>query len=268
MYCVFLLLQSKCSTSSKGVQILRKSFILLCIFLQTYLCKTLDYKTTVSSVHLQMLGMADKASDPGSVSIIMEDSVCNGGPQLQEAPLLTHLKKVENHITEAQRFSHLPKRTAVDLEFRDLSYTIREGPWWKKQGQKIINYPYRLEPINIIQVMVCSYFLNIYFIWADAFNKCDLQIRDLSIFTTSAAKPGNNKEKWLFNNASCHNHKHEMEKERNKEAIQYMYRERQMFQEIKLGLNIDLKLCLSVLYMEYITKANRTFKRLARNKIV
>uniref|UniRef100_A0A673L314 ATP-binding cassette sub-family G member 4-like n=1 Tax=Sinocyclocheilus rhinocerous TaxID=307959 RepID=A0A673L314_9TELE len=76
-----------------------------------------------------------KTSDLGSVSITMEDSLCNGGTQLQEAPLLTHLKKVENRITEAQRFSHLPKRTAVDLEFRDLSCTIREGPWWKKQGK-------------------------------------------------------------------------------------------------------------------------------------
>lgn len=86
--------------------------------------------------------MAVKASDHGSVSINMEDSLCNGGTQPQEAPLLTHLKKVENHITEAQRFSHLPKRTTVDLEFRDLSYTIREGPWWKKQGQEIIFYTF------------------------------------------------------------------------------------------------------------------------------
>uniref|UniRef100_A0A8C1U2U2 ATP-binding cassette, sub-family G (WHITE), member 4b n=1 Tax=Cyprinus carpio TaxID=7962 RepID=A0A8C1U2U2_CYPCA len=77
-------------------------------------------------------------SDIGSVSITMEDSLCNGGTQLQEAPLLTHLKKVENHITEAQRFSHLPRRTTVDLEFRDLSCTIREGPWWKKQGYKAL----------------------------------------------------------------------------------------------------------------------------------
>lgn len=78
-------------------------------------------------------------SDPGTVSITMEDSLCNGGTQPQEAPLLTHLKKVENHITEAQRFSHLPKRTTVDLEFSDLSYTIREGPWWKKKGQERIH---------------------------------------------------------------------------------------------------------------------------------
>ncbi|TRY64630.1 hypothetical protein DNTS_004869 [Danionella cerebrum] len=82
--------------------------------------------------------MAEKTSDLGSVTIIMEDRLCNGGSQPQDAPLLTHLKKVENQITDAQRFSHLPKRSAVDLEFTDLSYTIKEGPWWKKQGYKAL----------------------------------------------------------------------------------------------------------------------------------
>lgn len=82
--------------------------------------------------------MDNKALEPDSVSIPMEEAImCNGGgqpQQQQEASMLTHLKKVENQITEAQRFSHLPKRSAVDLEFSDLSYTIQEGPCWRRRG--------------------------------------------------------------------------------------------------------------------------------------
>ena len=77
--------------------------------------------------------MADKSLELGQVSIPIEETkLSSGGPQ--EAPLLTHLKKVENHITEAQRFSHLPRRSAVDLQFNELSYSVREGPWWRKRG--------------------------------------------------------------------------------------------------------------------------------------
>uniref|UniRef100_A0AAY4D752 ABC transporter domain-containing protein n=1 Tax=Denticeps clupeoides TaxID=299321 RepID=A0AAY4D752_9TELE len=71
-------------------------------------------------------------------SWLLEEVLCNGAAQPQDGALLTHLKKVENHITEAQRFSHLPKRSAVCLEFSELSYTVSEGSCWRKRGYKAL----------------------------------------------------------------------------------------------------------------------------------
>lgn len=86
---------------------------------------------------LQIAGMAEKSLEQGSVSIPMEETKRTGGGP-PDAALLTHLKKVENHITEAQRFSHLPRRSAVDLEFTELSYTIHEGPCWRRRGTGVV----------------------------------------------------------------------------------------------------------------------------------
>ncbi|XP_037829300.1 ATP-binding cassette sub-family G member 4-like isoform X1 [Kryptolebias marmoratus] len=88
--------------------------------------------------------MDNKALEPDCVSIPMEETVlCNGGGQSlvqsqlpREPSVLAHLKKVENQISNAQCFSHLPKRSAVDLEFINVSYTIQEGPCWSRRGFK------------------------------------------------------------------------------------------------------------------------------------
>ncbi|XP_029106586.1 ATP-binding cassette sub-family G member 4-like isoform X1 [Scleropages formosus] len=80
--------------------------------------------------------MAEKSLESGAVSIPVGKAIRPLGGQ--EPPLLPRLKKMEDHITDAHRFSHLPRRSAVDLKFIDLTYTICDGPWWKKRGYKAL----------------------------------------------------------------------------------------------------------------------------------
>ncbi|XP_076833245.1 ATP-binding cassette sub-family G member 1 isoform X1 [Brachyhypopomus gauderio] len=94
--------------------------------------------TVANSIIMNTNGPPDLMLDPRAVCVSIDDVVASHAGSQQMPLLHTPLKKVGSPLAEAQHLSYLPRRPVVNIEFRELSYCVREGPWWRKKGYKTL----------------------------------------------------------------------------------------------------------------------------------
>lgn len=87
-----------------------------------------QYLDLVFGIQQQLYIMADKPTE----QVLINVDTIEVGLSVEESP--KKLRKVENVNAEVQRLSQLPRRLPVDLEFNDLTYTVPDGPWWRRKG--------------------------------------------------------------------------------------------------------------------------------------
>ncbi|XP_034024767.1 uncharacterized protein gal3st2 [Thalassophryne amazonica] len=94
--------------------------------------------TVTNAIIMNTNGPPDFMLDPRTVCVCMDELVNKRCDSRATPTLYTHVKKTVNNLTEAQKFSSLPRRPSINIEFKDVSYSVREGPWWWKKGYKTL----------------------------------------------------------------------------------------------------------------------------------
>ncbi|XP_077421459.1 ATP-binding cassette sub-family G member 1 [Vanacampus margaritifer] len=94
--------------------------------------------TVTNAIIMNTNGPPDLLLEPPSAFVLADHHVADRPPPPPPWQGRPRTKMADMGLTEAQRFWSLPRRPAVNIQFRDLDYSVREGPWWRNGGNKTL----------------------------------------------------------------------------------------------------------------------------------